>query len=38
MDLMICESAHFSPLKYIPVSEEAKAGKVIINHYSDMDD
>ena len=34
MDLMICESAHFSPLKYIPVFEEAKAGKVIINHYS----
>ncbi len=34
MDLMICESAHFSPLKYIPVFEEAKAGRVIINHYS----
>ena len=33
LDLMICESAHFSSLDYEPVFREAHAKRVIINHY-----
>ncbi|MCR5263330.1 MAG: MBL fold metallo-hydrolase [Clostridiales bacterium] len=34
LDLMICESAHFSSLDYEPVFRESHAKRVIINHYA----
>ena len=32
LDMVVCESAHFSPLEYIPVFEKSDIKKVFINH------
>ena len=35
VDLAICEAAHFSPVKYLPILEGQPVKKVCINHYSE---
>jgi len=35
LDLLVCESAHFSTLDYLPVLEKCDIDKVCVNHYSD---
>ena len=36
LDLVVCESAHFSAMEYLPIFNACNIKKVCITHYSDV--